>query len=75
MGVVIIELVIKATSTELADTNKKMCGRESAIYDKPTCELVGELEKRMGVKVNRVAPYEPYAVNGMGPAIILIVED
>ncbi len=40
-----------------------------------TCELVKELEKREGVGVKEYGPYEAFRVEGVGPMIILTVED
>ena len=57
------------------DTEEVLCNTRSAIYDEPTCKLVGELEKRMGVNVHTVEPYQQFELRVTGPAIILVVED
>lgn len=41
----------------------------------PTCELVEALLRREGVTAKEIGPYEPYKIEGEGPAVILIVED
>lgn len=40
-----------------------------------TCDLVKELETRLGVESVRVEPYEDYAVTVNGPAVVLYVID
>lgn len=40
-----------------------------------TCDLVKELETRLGVESVRVAPYEDHAVTVNGPAVVLVVID
>lgn len=41
----------------------------------PTCYLVVELEKRDGVEVKKVGPYEKLEVFTEGPSIVLVVTD
>ena len=45
------------------------------LKDFATCELSIELEKREGVEVHYVEPYEDFTVNVNGPAVILVVID
>lgn len=40
-----------------------------------TCDLVKELETRLGVESVRVAPYEDHTVTVNGAAVILVVYD
>ena len=40
-----------------------------------TCDLVRELENRLGVESVRVAPYEDHTVTVNGAAVILVVYD
>lgn len=41
----------------------------------PTSELVEALLRRKGVTAIKIRTYEPYKIEGKGPAVILIVED
>ncbi len=41
----------------------------------PTCELVEELEKRVGVETTIAEPYQDVQVKVNGPAIVLVVID
>lgn len=40
-----------------------------------TCDLMKELENRLGVESVRVAPYEDHTATVNGPAVILVVTD
>lgn len=40
-----------------------------------TCELVEELKKREGVKMEYAEPYEDKTISVNGPACILVVTD
>ena len=45
------------------------------LKDFATCELSIELEKREGVEVHYVQPYQDFTVNVNGPAVVLVVID
>lgn len=48
---------------------------ETALKQIATCDLVKELENRLGVEIIRVAPYEDHTVTVNGPAVVLVITD
>ena len=45
------------------------------IEEIPTAELVAELKKREGVKVEYAEPYQDKKISVNGPAVILVIID
>jgi len=64
-----------ASKPEYAYKNEKKYIHKDTLLHLPTYLLVEELEKRAGVKMVQVQPYEDKTISINGPAVIIVVTD